>query len=172
MLNIIVTAFLLLLIGDFLATFFYHIPEHVFGKYHNLVHHSSNRSFIYYAIVAKRPQALISGFLAFAPYLLLSSLLWQISPYGVIFGLILAEIHVIWRHSYEGQPKTSKATPKTPFTIANLCQKLYITTPERHLLHHENTMNAYGDVFTFYDRPAQAWLQFLKFLNKEITVNN
>jgi len=44
---------LFLLSGDFIATFFYHVPEHIFGQYHALIHHSSNRSFIYYALVNK-----------------------------------------------------------------------------------------------------------------------
>ena len=35
----IVVTVLLLIIGDFLSTFFYHVPEHVFGKFHTLVHH-------------------------------------------------------------------------------------------------------------------------------------
>ena len=36
-----------------------------------------------------------------------------------------------------------------------------ITTPEIHWLHHKNANLAYGDIFTFYDRPAQKWKQFL-----------
>ena len=44
--KVLVSALLLLLIGDFLATFLYHVPEHIFGKYHLIVHHNSDRSFI------------------------------------------------------------------------------------------------------------------------------
>jgi sterol desaturase/sphingolipid hydroxylase (fatty acid hydroxylase superfamily) len=152
-------AVLLLLIGDFVATFFYHVPEHVFGKYHNIVHHSLNRSFVRYAIKNKRPQALIIGFLAVVPYLLPLPWLWQISPSGVILGLILAQLHVIWRHS----------TVKTPVVIAQFCNLIQITTPERHNLHHEDMMSAYGDVFAFFDRPAQSWLQFLSNFSKQVT---
>lgn len=157
--KVILVAFFLLLIGDFLATFLYHVPEHVFGKYHTRVHHSNNRSFIRYAIAYKRPQALILGFLGFAPYLVPAVFLGQISTWGVIIGLILAEIHVIWRHSTEGESKT-------PPRISRFCELIYITTPERHWLHHLDAMNAYGDIFTFYDRPAKAWLKFLTSLKE------
>ena len=152
--KVVLVALLLLLIGDFLSTFIYHIPEHAFGKYHALVHHSNNRSFFRYAIVNKRPQALIIGFLAVVPYLLPIPWLWPISPGGVILGLLLAELHVIWRHSCEGKSQTPEA-------IARFCHYIYLTTPERHWLHHQDPMSAYGDIFTFYDRPAQAWLRFL-----------
>jgi hypothetical protein len=157
--KIILVAFFLLLSGDFLATFAYHVPEHVFGKYHTLVHHSPQRSFIRYAIASKRPQALIIGFLGVAPYLIAAICLWPISAWGAILGLILAEIHVIWRHSSEGESKTPEAWVR-------FCQSIYITTPERHWLHHQDAMIAYGDIFTFYDRPARAWLQFLRSLSR------
>ena len=159
LIQITVTALLLLLIGDFLATFVYHVPEHVFGKYHNLVHHSSERSFVRYAIKNKCPQALIIGFLAVVPYLLPIPWLWHISPLGVIFGLTLAEVHVIWRHSHKG-----KST--TPQIIIKICDFICLTTPERHWLHHKDAMTAYGDIFSFYDRPAQLWLQLLNDLAK------
>jgi hypothetical protein len=158
--QIILVAFFLLLIGDFLATFIYHVPEHVFGKYHTIVHHSPNRSFIRYAIASRCPQALIYGFLGFAPYLISLIFLWQISLGGAMLGLILAELHVLWRHSSEGESKT-------PPIIARFCSLICITTPERHWLHHKDSMSAYGDIFTFYDLPAQAWLKFLTSLRKK-----
>ncbi len=142
----------LLMIGDFIATFLYHVPEHVFGKYHQIIHHSPNRSFISYAIVHKKPQVLICGFLGVTPYLMPIPFLWHLSPLGVIFGLMIAEMHVIWRHS------THK---KTPSAIANICQFMFITTPEIHQQHHDNINSAYGDIFTFYDNPARIWLRFL-----------
>ena len=51
--KIVLVAWLLLLIGDFLSTFLYHVPEHIFGKFHSIVHHSKNRSFIHYAVFSK-----------------------------------------------------------------------------------------------------------------------
>lgn len=143
-----------MLIGDFIATFLYHVPEHVFGKYHLIVHHSPNRSFIRFAIARKKPQVLISGFLGFLPYLLPIPSLWQISPLGVILGLLLAECHVIWRHNYEGEAKT-------PEIVNQICQKLFITTPQRHWQHHLEVDSTYGDIFTFYDLPAQQWQKLL-----------
>ncbi|MGB5632231.1 MAG: sterol desaturase [Waterburya sp.] len=116
--------------------FFYHVPEHVFGKFHTLVHHGKNRSFI------------------FVPFG------WQISPVGTILSLILGEIHVIWRH-------VSIINWQTPRAIAFCCQIFFITTPERHWQHHQNANLAYGDIFTFFDAPAIAWMQFLLVIKKK-----
>lgn len=160
MLKILGTALLLLILGDFFSTFGYHVPEHAFGKYHSLVHHSPNRSFIRYAITQQQPMALWSGFKSAFPYLFWIPFLGRISPIGVVLGLGLAELHVIWRHQFS-------PTYQTPVWLQSLCQICGITTPERHLLHHQNAKLAYGDIFTFYDPPAQWWLvqlQKLKFL--------
>lgn len=164
--KIVATTLLLLLIGDFIATFLYHVPEHVFGKYHLIVHHSNNRSFIRYAMAKKRPQALISGFLGFLPYIISLPCLWQISPLGVMLGLLLAEFHVIWRHSYAGEGDV-----KTPPIIVSICQKSFITTPERHWQHHLDADMAYGDIFTFYDLPAQYWQKVLTNLHQQLKLS-
>jgi hypothetical protein len=148
------TALLLLLLGDFIATFGYHVPEHVFGKFHSIVHHSPNRSFVLYAIRNRRPLALIDGFLGAFSYLLPIPWLWQLSPVGVGLGLLLAELHVIWRHQFE-------PGYKTPPWLAGMCHLLAITTPERHLKHHRNSRLAYGDIFAFYGPPARWWLKLL-----------
>lgn len=152
----------LLMIGDFIATFLYHVPEHVFGKYHQIIHHSSNRSFIRYAITHKKPQVLMFGFLGVTPYIIPIPFLWHISPLGVILGLIMAEMHVIWRHNEKG---------KTPYRIVHICQILFITTPEIHQQHHQNINSAYGDIFTFYDNPAKIWLRILSNLRLDISNN-
>ena len=55
LMRFILVIYLLLLIGDFLSTFFYHVPKHVFGKFHNIVHHGKNRSFIHYAVISRNP---------------------------------------------------------------------------------------------------------------------
>jgi hypothetical protein len=140
--KVLLTAFLYLLIGDFISTFCYHVPEHIFGKFHAVVHHSPNRSFVRYAIISRKPLVLITGFLAAFPYLLLIPIFGLISPIGMMIGLILALAHVEWRHLPEEDWKT-------PLFIQKICQFCYITTPERHWQHHRNSRVAYGDVFTF-----------------------
>jgi hypothetical protein len=152
--HLLLTAFLVLLLGDFLATFAYHVPEHVFGKFHGIVHHSPNRSFVHYAIRTRNPLALIDGFLGAFPYLVLIPLLWPWSPGGVMVGLVLAEAHVIWRHQFS-------PNYQTPHWLTLLCTALGITTPERHLKHHQNARVAFGDIFAFYGPPARWWMKWL-----------
>ena len=158
--KIISVAVLLLLIGDFLSTFLYHVPEHVFGKFHSIVHHGKNRSFIHYAVLTRNPLVLLDGFLGALPYFVFIPQFWQISPLGTVLGLAFGEFHVVWRH-------VSTINWKTPPLIEQMCHLLFITTPERHWLHHQDVQVAYGDIFTFYDRPAQIWLQFLTLLKKK-----
>jgi sterol desaturase/sphingolipid hydroxylase (fatty acid hydroxylase superfamily) len=45
---------------------------------------------------------------------------------------------------------------RTPKAIAIGCRLLFISTPERHLQHHQNAQLAYGDIFTFFHAPAIA----------------
>ena len=161
LIKILGIAFLLLLVGDFISTFCYHIPEHIFGKFHAVIHHSPNRSFVRYAIIKKNPWVLITGFFSAFPYLMFIPLFWMISPLGTILGLILGECHVEWRH-------LSLKQWKTPPTLERICQLLWITTPERHWEHHRNSRLAYGDIFTFYDQPAQAWFKLLLRLKKKL----
>ncbi|GAB4225190.1 MAG: sterol desaturase family protein [Stanieria sp.] len=159
--NILLVAFLLLLIGDFLSTFFYHVPEHVFGKFHTLVHHGKNRSFIHYAVLTKNPLVLLDGMVGALPYFIFIPWLWQISPLGTLLGLILGELHVVWRH-------VSIINWQTPKAIQFCCRLFFITTPERHWLHHQNASLAYGDIFTFYDYPARLWLKFLSVIKTKL----
>lgn len=156
---LLVTAGLLLLLGDFVATFCYHVPEHVFGKFHNIVHHSPNRSFIRYAISNRRPIALIDGFLSAFPYLVFIPILWQISAWGVALGLVMAEMHVIWRHQFS-------PAYQTPRWGKLVCRVFCVTTPERHWLHHRYGNCAFGDIFTFYGKPASLWLRWLSGLKR------
>ncbi|MFE4104779.1 sterol desaturase family protein [Almyronema epifaneia] len=161
--EIVLSALLLLLLGDFVATFLYHVPEHVFGKYHSIVHHSPNRSFVRYAWLNRKPVALIFGFLSFSAYLVWVPLLWLISAKGTLLGLCLAELHVIWRHQFSD-------SYQTPPRVRQVCQLLCITTPERHWRHHQNANLAYGDIFTFYETPAQYWLKLLRRFKKSYAV--
>ena len=158
--EIISVAVALLAIGDFLSTFFYHIPEHVFCKFHSLIHHGKNRSFFYYAVLNKNPLVLLDGFLGALPYFIFIPWFWKISVTGTILGLILGEFHVVWRHVSVLNWQTSKL-------VKNICGCFFITTPERHFLHHQNANLAFGDIFTFYDRPARKGLIFLISLRKK-----
>ncbi|MEM1290696.1 MAG: sterol desaturase [Cyanobacteria bacterium P01_H01_bin.162] len=157
LIRLLATASLLLLLGDFVATFCYHVPEHVFGKFHSIVHHSPKRSFIRYAIKNRQPIALIDGFFSAFPYFVFIPLLWRVSPGGVAVGLILAELHVIWRHQF---------SPRyyTPQWLRAICKTLGITTPERHLIHHRYANRAFGDIFAFYGKPAERWLKHLRLM--------
>ena len=158
--NILGISLLLLLLGDFIATLVYPVPGQVFGRYHSIVHPSPNRSFVSYAWRKQRPQALLPGFLGALPYLMWVPLLGLLSPVGTALGLLLAELHVIWRHQFAPDYQTPKL-------IKILCRWFCITTPERHRLHHRNANLAFGDVFTFYGKPAQYWLTFLRQLKRQ-----
>lgn len=155
MLEAIAAAWLLLFVGDFLSTFCYHIPEHVFGRLHLQTHHSWKKNFRHYAILTLNFQVLLDGILGALPYLLVAVVLWSLSPIGVISGLILGQFHVWWRH-------TTILGWQTPDLVTFLCQVLFITTPERHWVHHQKTNQAYGDIFTLFEQPAKAWLRWLR----------
>ncbi|MGH2415151.1 MAG: sterol desaturase family protein, partial [Microcystaceae cyanobacterium] len=112
------------------------------------------RSFLHYAVLTRNPLVLIDGFLGALPYFIFIPWFWKLSPLGTMVGVIIGEIHVIWRH-------VSVIDCKTPSPILKLCNILWITTPERHWLHHQNARVAYGDIFTFFDRPARVWFRVL-----------
>ncbi len=156
----IAAIYLLLLLGDFFSTFFYHVPEHVFGKFHTIVHHGKNRSFLHYAVLTKNPLVLLDGILGAVPYFIFTPWLWQLSAVGTIMGLALGEFHVVWRH-------VSILEWQTPKSVQAFCNLVFITTPERHWLHHQNAFAAYGDIFSFYDYPAQKWLTFLRVVRRK-----
>jgi len=158
--DILLVPFLMLLIGDFLSTFAYHVPEHAFGKFHSLVHHSHNRSFIHYAVLTNSPMALLDGALGALPYVMFVPWAWQVSPIGTAIGLLLGWLHVMWRH-------ISVLKWQTPDPLLWICDFLFITTPEKHWQHHNDARIAFGDIFTFYDLPAQAWLKFLLSLKRK-----
>jgi hypothetical protein len=161
--NAIATAWLLLILGDFFSTFCYHIPEHVFGSLHLKTHHSSKKQFRHYAILTPNFWVLLDGILGALPYLLLAGTLWSFSPIGVVLGLLIGQVHVWWRH-------VSILGWQTPQAIDKLCQLLWITTPERHWLHHQKTNLAYGDIFTFFEVPSRLWLQRLRLLRLHLQI--
>jgi hypothetical protein len=157
MLEAIAAAWLLLVLGDFLSTFFYHVPEHVFGSLHLKTHHSWKKNFRHYAILTLNIQVLLDGILGALPYLIVAAFLWSFSPIGVIAGLLLGQFHVWWRH-------VTALGWQTPQLVNILCQILFVTTPERHWLHHQKTSIGFGDIFTFFEQPAQIWLRWLRLL--------
>ena len=161
----IVVIYTLLLLGDFLSTFLYHVPEHVFGKFHLLVHHGKDRNFFHYAVLSRNPWVLLDGIAGAIPYFIFIPWFWQISVTGTIIGLIFGEFHVVWRH-------VSIMNWKTPKPVKIFCKLFFITTPERHWLHHKNSRLAYGDIFTFLDPPAQSWFHFLKALKQNAAKND
>ncbi len=157
MLKAISVIWLLLCLGDFISTFFYHIPEHIFGSLHLQTHHSSKKTFRHYAILTLNISVLLDGILGALPYLLIGIILWRFSPTGVICGLVLGQVHVWWRH-------ITILGWQSPKPVLVLCKILGITTPERHWLHHQNPSVAYGDIFSFFEQPAKVWLRWLRLL--------
>ncbi len=153
-------AVLLLLLGDFVSTFLYHVPEHVFGHFHCIVHHGKNRSFIHYAVLTRNPLVLLDGFLGALPYFVFIPWLWHFSPVGTVIGLAFGEFHVVWRH-------VTALGWVTPLWLQRLCAQLWLTTPERHWIHHDNGNLAFGDIFTFYDEPAKRWLRWLRLIKRQ-----
>ncbi len=153
----ITTAWLLLFLGDFFSTFLYHVPEHVFGKLHLQTHHSTQKDFRHYAVLRLNGRVLLDGILGALPYLLIAVLLWQISPIGVVLGLLLGQFHVWWRH-------TTALAWRTPSFVVRICRSFWVTTPEQHWLHHQKVTVAYGDIFTCFDQPARSWFRILRWL--------
>ncbi|MCG9891207.1 MAG: sterol desaturase [Thermosynechococcaceae cyanobacterium MS004] len=165
----LLTAWLLLFMGDFLSTFCYHVPEHVFGRLHLQSHHAARKTFRHYAVLSLHRSVLLDGILGALPYILLGAAFWAVSPTGVLVGWALGQCHVWWRH-------TGALGWETPHWGKSLCQMLYITTPEQHWLHHRKTTIGYGDIFTVFDQPARSWLSLLRLLRlrgaKEIALQS
>jgi hypothetical protein len=138
-----------LVAGDFASTFFYHVPQHIWGKLHLRTHHDRNRSYWDHAVISRSPGVLLDGFLGAVPYLFVAAAAWQFSPAGAIAGLALGQLHVWWRH-------TSELGWSTPAPVARVARALGIVLPEDHNAHHLNPEVEFGDLFRFYDAPARA----------------
>ena len=152
---------LLLLAGDFISTFLYHVPEHAFGRLHCRVHHEKKQTFQHYAVLSRHPLVMLDGLLGALPYVVLAVVLWPISPVGTVAGLVFGEFHVVWRH-------TTKMGWQSPKWVQRLCHLCCVVTPEAHWVHHENGAIAFGDIFTFFDKPAQQWLRSLIKFKKQL----
>jgi hypothetical protein len=154
----IAATFIVLLVGDFASTFFYHVPQHVWGKLHLRTHHDRRRSYWDHAVLSRDPQVLLDGFLGAVPYLAVASLCAMISVYGAVAGLLLGQLHVWWRH-------TTELGWRTPAWGMKLARALQIVLPEDHDGHHRNPEIEFGDIFRFYDAPSRALIGFFRTLD-------
>ena len=53
----IVATLIVLVVGDFASTFFYHVPQHMWGKLHLRTHHDRKRSYWDHAVLSRSPVA-------------------------------------------------------------------------------------------------------------------
>lgn len=159
----IVIALLLLFLGDFLSTFIYHVPQHVFGRLHLTTHHAGHQGFSHYAVLRANSAVLLDGCLGALPYLLLGLILAPVSRWGAWIGLLIGQLHVWWRH-------TTALGWQTPPSLQWLCDRLDLVTPERHWQHHRKGTIGYGDIFTFFDQPGQRWLRWLRWVRRRVSV--
>ena len=141
-----------LVLGDLGSTFFYHVPQHIWGKLHLRTHHDRNRSYWDHAVLSRDPAVLLDGFLGAFPYLVLTAFLLPISGWsaaGAITGLLLGQAHVWWRH-------TCEIGWKSPAWLVRFARVTGIVLPEDHNRHHVDPDLEFGDLFRFYDAPARA----------------
>ena len=154
----VAATFIVLLVGDFASTFFYHVPQHVWGKLHLRTHHDRRRSYWDHAVLSKDPQVLLDGFLGAVPYIVVAILCARLSVAGAALGLILGQLHVWWRH-------TTELGWRTPAWGVRLARAFQIVLPEDHDGHHRNPEIEFGDIFRFYDAPARATIAFFRNLD-------
>jgi hypothetical protein len=149
---------IVLLVGDFASTFFYHVPQHVWGKLHLRTHHDRRRSYWDHAVLSRDPAVLLDGFLGAVPYIAIAIACSTISVVGAVAGLVLGQVHVWWRH-------TTELGWRTPAWGLRLARALQIVLPEDHDGHHRNPEIEFGDIFRFYDAPARATIGFFRNLD-------
>jgi len=156
--SVIAALLIVLVAGDFASTFFYHVPQHVWGKLHLRTHHDRRRSYWDHAVLSRDPAVLLDGFLGAVPYIAIAILCAPISVVGALAGLVLGQIHVWWRH-------TTELGWRTPPWGLKLARALQIVLPEDHDGHHRNPEIEFGDIFRFYDAPARATIAFCRNLD-------
>lgn len=154
MIGLAATALIVLVVGDFLSTFCYHVPQHLWFTLHLRTHHDRRRSYWDHAVLSPDPAVLLDGLLGALPYLAVAALLWRWSWEGAVLGLLLGQLHVWWRH-------TSELGWRTPKPLARAARALQIVLPEDHDGHHRNPEVEFGDIFRFYDAPARALIAWL-----------
>src|SRR5579864_8184402 len=116
---LVAAALIVLLVGDFASTFFYHVPQHLWFTLHLRTHHDRKRSYWDHAVLSRNPEVLSDGLYGAVPYLIVAALVWQISWPGALLGLLLGQLHVWWRH-------TTELGWKTPAWIAAVARPLQI----------------------------------------------
>jgi hypothetical protein len=141
---------IVLVVGDFASTFFYHVPQHLWFTLHLRTHHDRKRSYWDHAVLSTNREVLLDGFLGAVPYLIVAAFCFKISWPGALLGLILGQLHVWWRH-------TTELGWKTPSWLLGVARVFQIVLPEDHDGHHRNPDIEFGDIFRFYDAPAR-WL--------------
>ena len=62
-----VSLVIVLVVGDFASTFFYHVPQHLWFKLHLRTHHDRSRSYWDHAVISKDPAVMLDGFLGAIP---------------------------------------------------------------------------------------------------------
>ena len=157
-LSLLVAMLIVLIVGDFASTFFYHVPQHVWGKLHLRTHHDRRRSYWDHAVISRDPGVMLDGFLGAVPYIIVAALCLKISIFGAVLGLVIGQLHVWWRH-------TTELGWKTPAALRGICRALAIVLPEDHDGHHRNPEIEFGDLFRFYDVPARKMLVLLRTLS-------
>jgi Fatty acid hydroxylase superfamily len=158
LLSAFVAMLIVLVLGDFGSTFFYHVPQHVWGKLHLRTHHDRRRSYWDHAVLSRNPGVLLDGFLGAIPYIVLAIAAAWISVSGAVAGLLLGQLHVWWRH-------TTEIGWKSPTWLVGLARVTGIVLPEDHDGHHRNPEIEFGDLFRFYDPPARATIALLRSWN-------
>lgn len=148
-------ALAVLLAGDLLSTFLYHVPQHAWFRLHLRTHHDRRRSYFDHAVLSNDPAVLLDGALGALPYVAVAVVVARVSLAGALAGLLLGQLHVWWRH-------TAQLGWRTPRGLARLARALQIVTPEDHDGHHRNPQVEFGDIFRFYDAPARALLRRLR----------
>lgn len=147
--EIVAATLIVLIIGDFASTFFYHVPQHLWFTLHLRTHHDRRRSYWDHAVLSFNGEVLLDGFLGAVPYLIVAALVFKLSWPGALIGLVLGQLHVWWRH-------TTELGWTSPAWVLAIARPLQIVLPEDHDGHHRNPDIEFGDIFRFYDAPARA----------------
>lgn len=153
--SVVLAALVVLVVGDFGSTFFYHVPQHLWFTLHLRTHHDRRRSYADHAVLSLDPPVLLDGVLGAVPYLAIAVLAWNLlSLEGALLGLALGQLHVWWRH-------TAELGWRTPDGLKAIMKALWLVVPEDHEGHHRNPWVEFGDIFRFYDAPARALIAAL-----------
>ena len=151
----VVAMLIVLVVGDFASTFFYHVPQHVWGKLHLRTHHDRRRSYWDHAVLSRNPEVLLDGLLGALPYIAIGIACATLSVPGAILGLFLGQMHVWWRH-------TTELGVQSPPWLVRVARVTGLVLPEDHNGHHINPEIEFGDIFRFYDAPARSTIAWLR----------